>query len=113
MFRRRPRSVALEPSKYAVLGGYDGRSYSKVAWLRVRSPGTSSLNGTVALSSGTISGGQRLTITGDAPTNANDHAGSWITLQSFAFASRHTVDGVPAIRTQVLAEGTSSTVTIP
>jgi hypothetical protein len=45
-----------------------------------------------------------VTITGDAPTNAR--TGSWITLLSYAFASRDTIDGVPVVRTQVFADGT-------
>lgn len=42
-------------------------------------------------------------MTGDAPTNAR--TGQWISLMSDAFASKTTVNGIPAIRTQVLVNG--------
>jgi hypothetical protein len=55
--------------------------------------------------------GQRITISGNAPRTAR--AGKWITLQSDAFASKLTVNGIPAIRTQVLVNGRySATATI-
>ena len=47
--------------------------------------------------------GQRITISGNGPKNAP--TGSWITLQSDAFASSRTINGIPAIRTQVLVNG--------
>lgn len=59
---------------------------------------------TMRVSPGTVSPGGRVTISGDAGTPLT--AGTTITLQSFAFASRYHLDGVPAIRTQVFANGT-------
>ena len=47
--------------------------------------------------------GARVTVTGDAPTNAR--AGQWITLRSDAFASKTNVNGIPTIRAQVLVNG--------
>jgi hypothetical protein len=65
----------------------------------------------VTVSSRNVRGGQRITISGNAPRNAR--AGKWITLQSDAFASKQSVNGIPAIRTQVLVNGRySTTVTI-
>lgn len=65
----------------------------------------------VTVSARTVRAGQRITITGNAPKNAR--AGKWITLQSFAFASKQGVNGIPAIRTQVLVNGKySATATI-
>ncbi|MGZ4191160.1 MAG: hypothetical protein ACXVRW_01770 [Solirubrobacteraceae bacterium] len=65
----------------------------------------------VTVGSKRVRAGQRVTITGNAPRNAR--AGKWITLQSDAFASKRTVDGIPAIRTQVLVNGRySATATI-
>jgi hypothetical protein len=58
-----------------------------------------------------VRGGQRVTVSGNAPKNAR--AGKWITLTSDAFASKTTVNGIPAIRTQVLVNGKySATATI-
>jgi hypothetical protein len=45
-----------------------------------------------------------VTVSGDAGTPLR--SGSWITLESFAFAARHAVNGVPAIQTKVFANGT-------
>ena len=59
--------------------------------------------GSVTTSSRVVHSGQRITITGNGPRNA--HAGQWITLKSDAIASSKTVNGVPAIRTQVLVNG--------
>jgi hypothetical protein len=65
----------------------------------------------VTVSQHLVKAGQRVTISGNGPKNA--HAGSWITLQSDAFASKTTVNGIPAIRTQVLVNGKySATATI-
>ena len=47
--------------------------------------------------------GARVTISGNAPKNAR--AGKWITLMSDAFATQHTTNGIPSIRTQVLVNG--------
>ncbi len=52
----------------------------------------------------TLTPGQRVTITGNAPKNT--HAGEWITLQSMAFASHVKLNGIPVVRTQVLVNGT-------
>ncbi len=51
----------------------------------------------------TLTPGQRVTITGNAPRNT--HAGEWITLQSVAFASHIQLNGIPVVRTQVLVNG--------
>jgi hypothetical protein len=65
----------------------------------------------VTVSARTVHAGQRVTISGNAPRNAR--AGKWITLMSDAFATKHTVNGIPAIRTQVLVNGKySATATI-
>ena len=50
----------------------------------------------VTVAPGTAHAGEHVTISGNAPRNAR--AGKWITLQSDAFASKTTVDGIPAIR---------------
>jgi hypothetical protein len=60
----------------------------------------------VTASARTVHAGQRITISGNAPRNAR--AGKWITLQSDAFATENTVNGIPAIRAQVLVNGTYS-----
>ncbi len=52
----------------------------------------------------TLTPGQRVTITGNAPRNT--HAGEWVTLQSMAFASHVKLNGIPVVRTQVLVNGT-------
>jgi hypothetical protein len=57
----------------------------------------------VGTSSRVVHSGQRITIAGNGPKNAR--AGQWITLKSDAIASRKTVNGIPAIRTQVLVNG--------
>ncbi len=61
---------------------------------------------TIAVSPGTVDPGAKVTVTGDAPTSAR--AGRWITLMSDAFSSRRMLNGIPAVRTQVLANGTYS-----
>jgi hypothetical protein len=61
----------------------------------------------ITLPAGKINPGSTITITGDAPRSAR--AGRQITLSSVAFASRHTVNGIPTVRTQVNAQGTYST----
>jgi hypothetical protein len=61
---------------------------------------------TITVRPGTVRAGARVTVTGDAPRAAR--TGKWITLMSDAFATRNTVNGIPAIRTQVLANGTYS-----
>jgi hypothetical protein len=58
----------------------------------------------------TLTPGQRITITGNAPRAA--HAGQWITLESHAFSSKFTSDGIPSVRAQVLVNGTYR-VTVP
>ena len=50
-----------------------------------------------------VHSGQRITITGNGPKNA--HAGQRITLMSDAIVSGKSVNGIPAIRTQVLVNG--------
>ena len=61
----------------------------------------------VAVSPRIARAGERITISGNAPRNAR--AGKWITLQSDAFASKQSVNGIPAIRAQVLVNGEYST----
>jgi hypothetical protein len=60
----------------------------------------------ITLPAGRINPGSRITITGDAPLNA--HAGQRISLSSVAFDSRHSVQGIPTITTQINAQGTYS-----
>jgi hypothetical protein len=61
---------------------------------------------TIAVRPGAVRAGGCVTVTGDAPTTAR--TGKWITLMSDAFASHKAMNGIPAIRTQVLANGTYS-----
>jgi hypothetical protein len=63
----------------------------------------------VTTSPGVVRPGGRVTISGNAPRNAR--AGKWITLMSDAFASKHSVNGIPAIRAQVLVNGKYSVTT--
>jgi hypothetical protein len=65
---------------------------------------------TVTVSPRAVPAGSRVTISGDTP--ATGRPGQLITIMSDAFAARHTVDGIPAIRTQARADGTYS-VTAP
>jgi hypothetical protein len=58
---------------------------------------------TVNVTPGTVTAGRQVTITGNGPKNAR--AGKWITLLSDAFASGHTLNGIPAVRTQILVNG--------
>ncbi len=51
----------------------------------------------------TLTPGQRITVTGNAPKNA--HAGEWIALESDAFVSNVKTNGIPTVRTQVLVNG--------
>jgi hypothetical protein len=60
----------------------------------------------VTVSRGIAHAGAKVTISGNAPKNAR--AGKWITLMSDAFATKHTTNGVPSIRAQVLVNGTYS-----
>jgi hypothetical protein len=57
----------------------------------------------VMVSPSVVRPGTSVTISGNAPKNAR--AGLWITLTSRAFVSNQNVNGVPAIRTQVLVNG--------
>jgi hypothetical protein len=93
----------LKATNYAIDGMYNGRTLDPVAWLHVRAE-KALPDSTLSVHPGTVKPGQRVTLTGDAPRNAR--AGAWLTFLSFAFSSRHTVNGVPAIRTQVFADGT-------
>lgn len=69
-------------------------------------PQTGRPSSTVKVSPRAVSTGSHITISGNAPRAARD--GHVITILSDAFASRHTVNGIPAIRTQVRADGTYS-----
>jgi hypothetical protein len=64
----------------------------------------------VTVSPRTARAGERITISGNAPRNAR--AGKWIMLMSDAFATKHTVNGIPAVRTQVLVNGKYSATAI-
>jgi hypothetical protein len=65
----------------------------------------------VTVSPGIVRAGTKVTISGNAPKNAR--AGKTITLMSDAFATKHTISGIPSIRTQVLVNGKySATATI-
>jgi hypothetical protein len=92
----------LKPTTYAVAGSYKGRAFDEVAWIKVRAQ-ASRPNSTISVTPRTVRPGAQVTVTGDAPTNAR--TGLWITLQSDAFASKTSVNGIPAIRTQVLVNG--------
>jgi hypothetical protein len=88
----------LRPTTYAIMGLYKGQPLDTTGWIKVR-PYSS-----IAASPRLATGGQRVTITGNAPKNA--HAGQWVTLKSHAFSSRFTSDGIPSVRAQVLVDGT-------
>jgi hypothetical protein len=94
--------AGLKPTSYAIMGTFQGKALDTVAWVKVSSR-TARPYSSVTVSSSSVRPGQRITISGNAPKNS--HAGSWITLQSDAFASSRTVNGVPAIRTQELVNG--------
>ncbi len=64
----------------------------------------------VTVSPRTARAGEQITISGNAPRNAR--AGKWITLMSDAFAAKQGVNGIPAIRTQVLVNGKYSATAI-
>ena len=64
---------------------------------------TTKPNSTISVTPRTVRPGSRITVTGDAPTNAR--AGQWITLRSAAFASKTSLNGIPSIRAQVLVNG--------
>lgn len=59
---------------------------------------------TISVRPASVTAGSRVRITGDAPTKAR--TGLWITVQSYAFNAKTKVNGVPAVRTRVLANGT-------
>ncbi len=88
---------------YTVSGSYDGAMFPVAAPLYVRS---SQAGASIQLPQRRAVPGSTITITGNAPLDAR--AGRWITLVSPAFDSSTRVDGVPAVRTQVSAQGTYS-----
>jgi hypothetical protein len=88
----------LRPTTYAIMGLYKGQPLATVAWIKVR-PYSS-----IAASPRLATAGQRITITGNAPKNAR--AGQWVTLESHAFSSKFTSDGIASVRAQVLVNGT-------
>jgi hypothetical protein len=96
----------LRHTRYAVDASANGKSVGPVVWMNVRraSHKAPTFKTTMNVSPGTVRSGGRVTISGDAGTPLS--AGTTITLQSFAFASRYHLDGVPAVRTQVFADGT-------
>jgi hypothetical protein len=89
--------MGLAANTYPVTALYEGQPLDTVAWIEVR-PYSS-----VIVSRPVLRRGQRVAISGTAPRSAR--AGEWITISSFAFASRTTSDGVPSVRTQVRADG--------
>jgi hypothetical protein len=93
---------SLKPTTYAVVGSYNRRDFDKFAWLKVRAQ-ASRPNSTISVTPRTVRPGVRVTVTGDAPSNAR--AGQRITLMSDAFASKESVNGIPSIRAQVLVNG--------
>jgi hypothetical protein len=102
--------AGLKPTNYAVMGSFQGKGLDTVAWVNVRRAAADPYS-SVTVSSRTVHAGQRITISGNAPRNAR--AGKWITLMSDAFAAKQGVNGIPAIRTQVLVNGKySATATI-
>jgi hypothetical protein len=96
----------LRYTEYAIDASSNGEPLGPVVWLKVKaqSHGSPYFKTTMRVSPGMVRQGGRVTVSGDAGTPLR--AGSTITLESFAFASRYHVDGVPAIRTQVFADGT-------
>jgi hypothetical protein len=70
----------------------------------VRAPSHTQINpySSVRASARTVHAGQRITISGNAPHKAR--AAKSITLLSDAFATKHAVNGIRAIRTQVLVK---------
>jgi hypothetical protein len=94
--------AGLKPTTYAIMGTFQGKALDTVAWVKVSSQIARPYS-SVTVTPGTVRPGQRITISGNAPKNSR--AGSWITLQSDAFASKRTVNGIPAIRTQELVNG--------
>ena len=102
--------AGLKPTNYAVMGTFQGKALDTVAWVTVRRAAAHPYS-SVTVSARTVHAGQRVTISGNAPRNAR--AGTWITLMSDAFAAKQGVNGIPAIRTQVLVNGKySATATI-
>jgi hypothetical protein len=88
---------------YTVSGSYDGALFPVAAPVYVRSSQTGA---SIRLPRAKAAPGSTITITGNAPLDAR--AGRWITLVSPAFDSSTRVHGVPAVRTQVSAQGTYS-----
>ena len=98
----------LKHTRYAIDAIAGGKRVGPNVWLTVRraSHKAPTFKTTMRVSPGTVRAGGRVTVSGDAGTPLR--AGTTITLQSFAFASRYHLDGVPAVRTQVFANGTYS-----
>ena len=76
---------------------------AQVGATRLATPGAAKPYSSVTASPGVVRPGGRVTISGNVPKNAR--AGKWITLMSDAFASKRSVNGIPAIRAQVLVNG--------
>jgi 3D (Asp-Asp-Asp) domain-containing protein len=92
----------LNAGRYSVVGSFNGQGLDTVAWMTLSSsPGRP--YSSVTVSPGVVRPSTVVTISGNGPKNAR--TGSWITLSSNAFASKQTVSGIPAIRTQVLVNG--------
>ena len=94
--------AGLKPTNYAIMGTFQGKALDTVAWVKVSSR-TARPYSSVTVTPGTVRPGQRITISGNGPKNAP--TGSWIILRSDAFASSRSINGIPAIRTQVLVNG--------
>jgi hypothetical protein len=92
----------LNAGGYSVIGTFEGQRLDTVASLTL-SPSPSRPYSSVTASPGVVRPSTVVTISGFGPKNAP--TGSWITLSSNAFASKQTVSGIPAIRTQVLVNG--------
>ena len=90
-------------------GAFSIQVPAQVGATRLTKSGAVKPYSSVTASPGVVRPGGRVTISGNAPKNAR--AGKWITLMSDAFASKRSVNGIPAIRAQVLVNGKYSVTT--
>ena len=84
-------------------GAFSIQVPAQVGATRLAKPGAATPYSSVTATPGVVRPGGRVTISGNAPKNAR--AGKWITLMSDAFASKRSVNGIPAVRAQVLVNG--------
>ena len=103
--------AGLKPTSYAIMGTFQGKELDTVAWVKVNSRVARPYSSVTVIPAHGAPGpadhdlGQR--------AQATRTPAQWITLQSDAFASSRTVNGIPAIRTQELVNGKySATATI-